>query len=82
MIKQRKKKKFTFHQDNKLLITLNCFEHKIVNLLDKFYEDLFLKNGSKFMIKQEEVTTLTKKLEFKHHCGDQIYIILLMRIFL
>ena len=31
MIKQRKQKKFTFHQkkDNKLLMTLSCFEHKM-----------------------------------------------------
>ena len=34
----------------------------------KVYHDLLLKNGSKFMINQEEVTMLTKNLELKHHC--------------
>ena len=34
----------------------------------KIYQDLLLKNGFKFMINQEEITMLTKKLESKHQC--------------
>ena len=41
---------------------------KIVNSDDK---DL-LKNESKFMINEKKVTVLTKKLELKHQCVDQI----------
>ena len=36
----------------------------------KIYQDLLLKNGSKFMINQEKITMLTKKLELKHQCED------------
>ena len=31
----------------------------------KIYQDLFLKNGLKFMINQEKITVLTKKFESK-----------------
>ena len=60
---------------------------KIVNLFDttfddKDYQDLLLKNGLKFMINQKKITILTKKLELKHQCLDQIYVILVMRILL
>ena len=46
---------------------------KIVNFLnttsdDKDLQDLLIKNGSKFMINQKEITMLTKKLELKHQC--------------
>ena len=43
---------------------------KIVNFLDTTSDniDLLLKNGLKFMINQEEITMLTKKLELKHQC--------------
>ena len=46
---------------------------KIVNFLntvsdDKDLPSLLLKNGSKFMINQEEITMLIKKLESKHQC--------------
>ena len=46
---------------------------KIVNFLDPTsdYKDLsrfVKKNGLKFMINQEEITMLTKKLESKHQC--------------
>ena len=41
---------------------------KIVNFLDTTSDniDLLLKNGLKFMINQEEITMLIKKLESKH----------------
>ena len=58
-------------------MTLNWFSikmefQKIVNLLDTTSDDkdlprLIPKHGSKFMINQEEITMLTKKLESKHH---------------
>ena len=32
------------------------------------------------MINQKKMTTLTKKLDLKHQCLDQIYVILAMRI--
>ena len=32
----------------------------------RIYQELLLKNGLKFMINQEEITMLTKKLEVKH----------------
>ena len=32
------------------------------------------------MINQKKITTLTKKLDLKHQCLDQIYVILAMRI--
>ena len=46
---------------------------KIVNLLntspnDKNLPKFATKNGSKFMINQKEITTLTKKLELKLQC--------------
>ena len=58
---------------------------KIVNLFDttfddKDYQDLLLKNGLKFTINQKKITALTKKLESKHQCWDQIYVILVMHI--
>ena len=77
-------KKFSFHQKkDKLLMTLNCFEHKmychcikmesqkIVNFLVRTSDDKDLpgfvpKNGSKSIINQEKITTLTKKL--KNQC--------------
>ena len=34
------------------------------------------------MINQEEITMLTKKLELKHQCLDQIYVIILMPVLL
>ena len=34
----------------------------------KIYQDLLLKNGLRFMINQEEITMLIKKLESKHQC--------------
>ena len=54
---------------------------KIVNLLDitsdnKDLRRFVTKNGLKFMINQKKNTILTKKLELKHHCLDQIYVIL------
>ena len=60
---------------------------KIVNLLDTTSDDKDLprfvtKNGLKFMINQKKITMLTKKLELKHQCLDQIYVILVMRILL
>ena len=46
---------------------------QIVNLLDMTSDDKDLprfatNNGLKFMIKQEEITMLKKKLELKHQC--------------
>ena len=43
---------------------------KIVNFLvaTSDEKDLLLKNGLKFIIKQKEITILTKKLESKHQC--------------
>ena len=60
---------------------------KIINLLDITSDDKDLpryvtKNGLKFMINQKKVTILTKKLELKHQCLDQIYVILVMHTFL
>ena len=43
----------------------------IANFLDmmiKINQDILLKNGSKFIINQEEITMLTKKLEIKRQC--------------
>ena len=34
------------------------------------------------MINQKNITALIKKLELKHQCLDQIYVILVMRILL
>ena len=60
---------------------------KIVNLLDITFDDkdlprYFTKNGLKFMINQKKITILAKKLEFKHQCLDQIYVILVMHTLL
>ena len=60
---------------------------KILNLLDTTFDDKDLtrfvtKNGLKFMINQKEIAALTKKIELKHQCLDQIYVILAMRILL
>ena len=46
---------------------------KIANFLDTNSDDKDLprfvtNNGLMFMIKQEEITMLTKKLELKHQC--------------
>ena len=46
---------------------------KIVNFLDiisdnKDYQNLFLKNGLKFMINHKEIMMLIKKLELEHQC--------------
>ena len=74
-------------------MTLSCFEclkmsfKKIVTLLDTTSDDKDLprfvtKNGLKFMINQKKVTMLTKKLELKHQCLDQVYVILVMHTLL
>ena len=60
---------------------------KVVNLLDTTSDDNDLtrfvtKNGLKFMINQEKTTMLTKKLELKLQCREQIYVILGMHILL
>ena len=60
---------------------------KIVNLLDitsdnKDLPKYLTKNGLKFMINQKKITILTKKLELKHQCLDQIYVILVMHTLL
>ena len=60
---------------------------KIVNLLDTTSDD---KDLPRFVTKKwievydqsEKITMLTKKLELKHQCLDQIYVILVMRILL
>ena len=41
---------------------------------------MLLRSGQKFMINEKKMTTLTKKLDLKHQCLDQIYVILAMRI--
>ena len=60
---------------------------KILNLLDitsdnKDLPKYITKNGLKFMINQKKITILTKKLELKHQCLDQIYVILVLHILL
>ena len=35
---------------------------------------MLLRNGLKFMINQKKITILTKKLELKHQCLDQIVV--------
>ena len=60
---------------------------KILNLLDitsdnKDLPKYITKNGLKFMINQKKITILTKKLELKHQCLDQIYVILVMHTLL
>ena len=60
---------------------------KIVNLLDMTSND---KDLPRFVTRKwievydqsEKITTLTKKLELKHQCWDQIYMVLVMRILL
>ena len=60
---------------------------KIINLLDIASDD---KHLSRYVTKKwievcdqsEKNTTLIKKLELKHQCLDQIYVILVMRILL
>ena len=60
---------------------------KIINLLDITFDD---KDLPRFVTKKwievydqsEKITVLTKKLELKHQCLDQIYVILVMRILL
>ena len=49
---------------------------------DKNLPRFVTKNGLKFMINQKKVTMLTKKLELKHQCLDQIYVILVMHTLL
>ena len=60
---------------------------KIINLLSTTSDDKDLprfvtKNGLNFVINQKKITVLTKKLELKHQCLDQIYVILVIRILL
>ena len=60
---------------------------KIINLLGTTFDDKNLpkfitKNGLKFMTNQKIITVSTKKLELKHQCLDQIYVILVMHILL
>ena len=60
---------------------------KLINLLDITSDD---KDLPRFVTKKwievydqsEKITVLTKKLGLKHQCVDQIYVILVMRIFL
>ena len=56
---------FSFNHDSifkKLQILL------VQLLIIKTYQRLLLKNGLKFMINQEEITMLIKKLGLKHQC--------------
>ena len=46
----------------------------------KIYQDLLVKNRLNFRINQKKITALTKKLESKPQCYDQIYVILVMQI--
>ena len=60
---------------------------KIINLLGTTSDDKDLPRfASKKWIEvydqSEKITVLTKKLELKHQCLDQIYVILVMRILL
>ena len=55
---------------------------KTINLLDITDDKDLLKNGSKFMINHKKMTMLTKILELKHQCLDQIYVILVMHLLL
>ena len=49
---------------------------KIVDSLDITSDDKdLLKKGSKFMINKKKITVLTKKLELKKQCLDQIHVI-------
>ena len=54
---------------------------KIAYLFETTFDDkdLLLKNGLKFMINlMKKILTLTKKIELKHQCSNQIYVILVM----
>ena len=60
---------------------------KMINLLDITfdYKDLIryvTKKWIEVYDQSQKITTLTKKLELKHQCLDQIYVILVMRILL
>ena len=48
----------------------------------KIWLDMLLKSRLKFMINQKKITTLINKLELKHQCLDQIYVISVTRTFL
>ena len=60
---------------------------KIINLLDTTFDG---KDLPKFVTKKwievydqsEKITMLTKRLELRHQCSDQIYVILVMYILL
>ena len=61
---------------------------KIVNVLDTTSDN---KDLPRYVTKkwievydqsEKKITILTKKLELKHHCLDQIYVILVMHILL
>ena len=41
-------------------------------LMIKIYQDFLLKNGFKFIINQEEITMLTKKLQLKHQLKSDL----------
>ena len=60
---------------------------KIVNLLDISSDNKDLpryvtKKWIKIYDQSEKITILVKKLELKHHCLDQIYVILVMHTLL
>ena len=60
---------------------------KIVNLLDITSDNKDLpryvtKKWIEVYDQSEKITILTKKLELKHQCLDQIYVILVMHILL
>ena len=60
---------------------------KIVNLFDitsdkKDLSKYVTKKWIKAYDQSEKITMLTKKLELKHQCLDQIYVILVMHILL
>ena len=60
---------------------------KIINLLDITSDEKHLpryvtKKWIEVCDQSEKVTALTKKLELKHECLDQIYAILVMHILL
>ena len=58
---------------NFLSLCIKIEFQKLVNFLDTTSDDKYLprfvtKNGLKFMMNQEEITMLTKKLELKDQC--------------
>ena len=60
---------------------------KSTNFLDTTFDGKDLprfvtKNGLKFMINQEDITMLIKKLDSKRQCKELTYAIILMRILL